>query len=73
MNLNSLIPGIESFLEDVNISNTVNTSEGSGGSEEKETETPAVAPAEETPVEAPAGEPEEEQKPAEMKSGYFDW
>lgn len=72
MNLNSLIPGIESFLEDVNISNTVNTSEGSGGSEEKETAAPAEAAPVEIPAETPVDE-SEEQKPAEMKSGYFDW
>lgn len=74
MNLNSLIPGIESFMEDVEITNNVTTGENEG----------TEAPAEETPAEAPAAEeqdqPEEaatenaeEAKPAEMKSSYFNW
>ena len=80
MNLNSLIPGIESFMEDVEITNNVTT----GGDEE--TAAPAEAPAE-APAADEQAEPEEagedageeaaeggeEAKPAEMKSSYFNW
>lgn len=69
MDLNSLIPGIESFImEDVEITNNVTTGE------KEETEAPAAddqAKPEEA-TEEPAESAEAEQ-PAEMKSSYFNW
>jgi len=71
MDLNALIPGIESFvMEDVEITNNVTTGENEETAATAETpaETPAEAPAEETTAESSEGE-----QPAEMKSSYFNW
>ena len=61
MNLNIFVPGLESYMEDINITNNVNTE-----AEEAPAETPAEEVKEESPAEATQEEaPKAEEAPAE--------
>lgn len=61
MNLNIFVPGLESYMEDINITNNVNTE-----AEEAPAETPAEEVKEESPAEATQEEaPKAEDAPAE--------
>lgn len=56
MNLNIFVPGLESYMEDINITNNVNT---------ESEETPAEEVKEESPAEATQEAPKAEEAPAE--------
>lgn len=61
MNLNIFVPGLESYMEDINITNNVNTE-----AEEASAETPAEEVKEEPTAEATQEEaPKAEEAPAE--------
>lgn len=61
MNLNIFVPGLESYMEDINITNNVNTE-----AEEAPVETPAEEVKEESTAEATQEEaPKAEDAPAE--------
>ena len=61
MNLNIFVPGLESYMEDINITNNVNTE-----AEEAPAETPAEEVKEESQAEATQEEaPKAEDAPAE--------
>lgn len=57
MNLNIFVPGLESYMEDINITNNVNTEAEEAPAEE--------APAEEVKEESPAEATQEEASKAE--------
>ena len=62
MNLNIFVPGLESYMEDINITNNVNTEAEEAPAEE----TPAEEVKEESPAEATQEEaPKAEDTPAE--------
>ena len=62
MNLNIFVPGLESYMEDINITNNVNTEAEEAPAEE----TPAEEVKEEPPAEATQEEaPKAEEAPAE--------
>lgn len=62
MNLNIFVPGLESYMEDINITNNVNTEAEEAPAEE----TPAEEVKEESPAEATQEEaPKAEDAPAE--------
>lgn len=62
MNLNIFVPGLESYMEDINITNNVNTEAEEAPAEE----TPAEEVKEESPAEATQEEaPKAEEAPAE--------
>ena len=62
MNLNIFVPGLESYMEDINITNNVNTEAEEAPAEE----TPAEEVKEESPAEATQEEaPKAEETPAE--------
>lgn len=56
MNLNIFVPGLESYMEDINITNNVNT---------EAEDAPEEAPAEEVKEESPAEATQEEASKAE--------